>query len=404
VQRSYGDTGRLEDGVFITDYSSIPQLASWVLRQDGRAVPLEPDELRREVATSLRRVRERHEGEPETPAPEAPQTRVEGTIDRPAGPVAPERFAVLQALLAFLLAACGDGKGAEIPVPGLLERFPSVPAEELEEHLSLLNLVNFGGGCYTVYAELRDDVVHVDKELWGDTFRASPRLTPLEARAIRLALDYVGPMIAADAHTPLDRVRTKLEETFGQFELTQTPEPHIEQEEEDLISTIAQGIREHRIVEIEYQKESESAPSTRVVEPYQLERRLPYWVVHTWDRNSDGERSFRVDRMKRASLTKQKFEPRPEFEPSGFSGAFTAHVWYSPEIARFELERGARPLVDGSALKETQFGSPEWLESEVLSKRGEAVVLQPADARAQLAARAKELAKELGVERMRVKV
>jgi hypothetical protein len=108
--------------------------------------------------------------------------------------------------------------------------------------------------------------------------------------------------------------------------------------------------------------------------------------------------------MKRASLTKQKFEPRPEFEPSGFSGAFTAHVWYSPEIARFELERGARPLVDGSALKETQFGSPEWLESEVLSKRGEAVVLQPADARAQLAARAKELAKELGVERMRVKV
>ena len=98
--------------------------------------------------------------------------------------------------------------------PRSLERF-QIPPEELEDDLNLLNLVNFGGGCYAVYAELHDDEVHVDKELWGDTFRAAPRLTPLEARAIRLALEFVGPLIAAEAHRPLDRVRKKLEETFG---------------------------------------------------------------------------------------------------------------------------------------------------------------------------------------------
>src|SRR5581483_8205868 len=103
----------------------------------------------------------------------------------------------------------------------------------------------------------RDGAVHVDKELWGDTFRLAPRLTPLEARAIRLALEYVGPMIAVDAHTPLERVRKKLEETFGQFELQQTPEPHVGPSEEDLVSTLARGMREHRLVEIEYQKESD---------------------------------------------------------------------------------------------------------------------------------------------------
>ena len=43
-------------------------LASWVLRQDGRAVPREPDDLRREVAESLRRVRGRHQGAPSKPA------------------------------------------------------------------------------------------------------------------------------------------------------------------------------------------------------------------------------------------------------------------------------------------------------------------------------------------------
>src|SRR5256714_7060879 len=251
VQRAYGATGHLEDGVFVTDYSSVAQLASWVLRQDGRAVPLEPEELRREVAASLRRVRDGHEGKPPQPAREAALKRIEAVTERPAGPVAPERFAVLQALLAYLLAACGEDKEAIIPAAELLERFPSVPPEELEEHLSLLNLVNFGGGCYTVYAELSDGAVHVDKELWGETFRLSPRLTPPEARAIRLALEYVGPMIAADAHTPLDKVRQKLEDTFGVFELAQTPAAHGEQAEEDLISTLARGVGERRLGAIE---------------------------------------------------------------------------------------------------------------------------------------------------------
>jgi proteasome accessory factor C len=402
VQRAYGSTGHFEDGVFVTDYSSLPMLASWVLRQDGRAVPLEPDELRREVAGSLRRVRAGHEGPPPKPANERPAKDVEAPGDRPAGPVAPERFAVLQALLAYLLAACGEEKEARFPASEILDRFP-IPAEELEEHLSLLNLVNFGGGCYTVYAELRDDEVHVDKELWGDTFRLPPRLTPLEARAIRLALEYVGPMIAADAHTPLARVRRKLEETFGQFELAQTPQPQIERAEEDLVSTLARGMREHKVVEIEYQKEVDAQPSTRLVEPYSLERQLPNWYVHTWDRSSDAERSFRLDRMKSAKLTRERFTPREAFEPTRLAGAHTAPVLYAPEIARWAVERGARRLADGSALRELPVGSDEWLESEILAQRGAAVVLGPTDVRARIAARAKQLAKDLGVERLRAR-
>jgi predicted DNA-binding transcriptional regulator YafY len=404
VQRAYGATGRLEDGVFVTDYSSLAQLASWVLRQDGRAVPLEPEELRREVAASLRRVRDGHEGKAPEPAREAALKRVEAVTERPAGPVAPERFAVLQALLAYLLAACGEEKDAVIPAAELLERFPSVPPEELEEHLSLLNLVNFGGGCYTVYAELRDGGVHVDKELWGDTFRSSPRLTPLEARAIRLALEYVGPMIAADAHTPLGKVRQKLEDTFGVFELARTPEVSGDLAEEDLISTLARGVGERRLVEIEYQKEVDAQPSTRLVEAYTFERAMPYWYVHTWDRTSDGERSFRLDRMRSAKLLREKFEPREGFEPTRLRGARTARVLYTPQIARYEIERGARKLVGGGAIREIPVGSDEWLESEILSKRGEAIVLGPAELRSRIGARARELAKDLGVERLRVKV
>jgi proteasome accessory factor C len=355
------------------------------------------------VGAALRRVRERHEGPAPSPAREVPALDVDGGIERPAGPVAPERFAVLQALLAYLLAACGEEREAVIPATELLERFPSIPGEELEEHLSLLNLVNFGGGCYTVYAELRDGSVHVDKELWGDTFRAAPRLTPLEARAIRLALEYVGPMIAADAHTPLSRVRKKLEETFGQFELARTPEPHVASEEVDLVSTLARGMRERKLVEIEYQKEADAEPSTRLVEPYSLERQLPNWYVHTWDRTSDGARSFRLDRMRDAKLTREKFEAREGFEPTRLRDARTAKLLYDAETARWAIERGARLLADGSAVRELPVGSDEWLEGEVLSLRGEAVLLEPDELRRTIAARAKALAKELGVERLRVR-
>jgi predicted DNA-binding transcriptional regulator YafY len=404
VERRYGRRGRLEDGVFVTEYASLPLLASWILRQDGRAVPLEPKSLREEVARGLRVIRERHGADkPAVARPAQPPAR-DGTGERPAGPVAPERFAVLQALLAYLLSACGDEREAEIPASELVERF-RIPPDQLEDHLSLLNLVNFGGGCYTVYAELTGDVVHVDKELYGDTFRSAPRLTPLEARAIRLALEFVGPMIAADAHTPLDRVRRKLEETFGEFELAQMPEPHVDSDEEAFVGVLSAGIRDRRIVEIEYLKEGDDEPSTRLVEPYALERELPNWRVHTWDRTRDAERSFRLDRMRNARLTDEEFEPRADFEPRSLRDARTARIWYSPAVARWRLERGAADaLADGAAVAETAVGSPEWLVSEIFSFRGEAVVLEPDELRSLVAARAAELAKELGVSAMRVKV
>src|SRR5213078_2735314 len=395
VERTYGEHGRVEEGVFVTEYSNAGQLASWIVRQDGRASPVAPPELRREVARSLRLVRDRHEGEPPELAAKA-KPRPQEELERVAGPVAPERFAVLQALLAYLLDRCGESNEAIVETSDLTERF-HIPPDELEEHLSLLNLVNFGGGCYAIYAELANGKVRVDKELFGDTFRAPPRLTPLEARAIRLALEFVGPMIAADARTPLDRVRKKLEETFGEFDLAQTPEPHIGEDEEGLVATVTQGIRERRLVELDYLKEGEESTSEHLVEPYSMERRLPYWYVHTWDRTRAGERSFRLDRMRSARLLAEGFEPR------GLADARPVQIWYSPEVARWRLERGtARLLKDGSAIEEVAVGGEDWLVGEILSFRGEAVVREPLELRARIAERARELQAELGLTRVRV--
>jgi predicted DNA-binding transcriptional regulator YafY len=393
VERAYGGERNHVDGdVFTTQYASTNLLARWILRQDGRAVPLEPSELRRLTVEGARAARAAHEGAPPTPAAELVVGESDA-VERFAGPVAPERFGVLQSLLAYLLAACGDEREGVIPAADLVQRF-SIPAEQLEEHLSLLNLVNFGGGCYAIYAELQGDEVHVDKELFGDTFRRAPRLTPLEARAIRLALEFVGPMVAAGAHGTLANVRRKLEETFGQFELSQTPEPHVGAEE-GLVEKLSRAIDEHKLVEIEYLKPEEQEVATRTVEPYSIERRLPHWYVHTWDVDRDQPRSYRLDRMRKATVQRKSFAPRDGFDPSELHDATTARIWYSPAVARWEVEKGARPLVDGAAIADKSVGSAEWLVGEVVSYRGEAIVLEPQELRARVAVRARELANEL---------
>ena len=398
VHRTLADAGVLADGVFETDFASVEPLAGWVLRQNGRAVPLAPKALRDAVSDGLARLREGHQGE--SPAL-ARERRVDVAIergDRPVGPIAPERFGVLQALLAHVLSACGEGRDARLDADDLAARF-SIPREELQETLSLLNLVNFGGGCYTVYAEVDEEegIVRVDKELYGDVFRRPPKLTPLEARAISLAIDYVGPTIAAEAHTPLERVRKKLEETFGQFDLPRAPTGDAEDVEEKLVRTLSDAVEKRRVVEIEYLKEGDESPTRRSVEPYSFERELPVWRVHTWDRTADGPRTYRLDRMRSATLTDESFEPRDGFDPLYLHEQRIARLWHSPAVARWKLERGARALTDKSALSEILFKTDEWLLSEVLADNGETIVLEPADMRASIAARAKELQAELGV-------
>ena len=324
--------------------------------------------------------------------------------ERPAGPVAPERFGLLQALLAYLLAACGEETSAEIPAAELVDRF-TIPAEALEEHLSLLNLVNFGGGCYAVYAELRGDTVHVDKELFGDTFRSSPRLTPLEARAIRLALEFVGPMIAAEAHRPLDKVRRKLEETFGEFDLAQTAEPR--------------GDRDRGAADRDAQRTASSAGDSSTSSTSRSARRPSSPIPSSptgWSgsfRTGTSTRGIAHAEMRAASGStacdprrsrSEKFEPREGFEPDRLRDARVARIHYSKQVARWEVERGAQPLRDGSATAEQKVGSTEWLVGEILRFRGEAVVIEPPDLRRSVARRARELLSELGLARLRVKV
>jgi hypothetical protein len=107
--------------------------------------------------------------------------------------------------------------------------------------------------------------------------------------------------------------------------------------------------------------------------------------------------------MRSAVLSDEGFDPRDGFEPELFSDALVARVLFSPAVARWEVERGARPLADGSAINEQKIGSADWLFGEILRYRGEAELLDPPDLRRAIAKRAGALARELGVTRLRAR-
>ena len=319
--------------------------------------------------------------------------------ERPVGPIAPERFGVLQALLAHVLSACGEERDARLDADDLAARF-SIPREELQETLSLLNLVNFGGGCYTVYAEVDEDegVVRVDKELYGDVFRQAA-----EADAARGARD-----------PPRDRLRRPDDRGRG----AHAARPCAEEARGDV-----------RAVRSSAHTDGQRRATPRRSSCARSPRRSRSGAS---SRSSTSRRATRVRRRGRSSrtrssescpcgactrgtapptgrarigstgcaprrLTDESFEPRDGFDPRYLDEPRLARLWHSPVVARWKVERGARLLTDKAALSELPFKTDEWLLSEVLADAGETIVLEPADMRASVAARAKELQVELGL-------
>jgi predicted DNA-binding transcriptional regulator YafY len=154
---------------------------------------------------------------------------------------------------------------------------------------------------------------------------------------------------------------------------------------------VSQAIAERRLLELEYYKENEDEFTSRRVEPYQLLNGQEGWYVHSFDVERDAPRSYRLDRIKSATLLDESFEQRPGIEPDVRGWPRTgevetsraARVWISPERARWAREdrRVVEELSDGSVVVNLHYAGETWLSREILKEAGDAVVLEPEDAR-----------------------
>jgi proteasome accessory factor C len=159
------------------------------------------------------------------------------------------------------------------------------------------------------------------------------------------------------------------------------------------------------LVEIEHYKEDQDTFTKRTIEPYSLMNGREGWYVHTWDREREAPRDFRLDRIKTADVSNDTFAVRdgmiPDLDGWARSGtldtATSAKIWISPEHApraREEYEPSLE-LKDGAILVDLPYGGVNWLVTEIFKFAGDAVVLEPADAREAVRDAAKALSAEI---------
>ncbi len=415
VERHFGRFGCVRAGgdeddggiVFTTGYANARQLASWVLRLGEHARVLEPESLRAEVTERVELLAERHEGELEL-APTGPQpgelpASANGAANGLAAAAArsapnepkreaairPERFARLVTLASVLIEA---GRAGELLDAETVCEQLQITEQELHEDVNVLNVVNFGGGSYVLYAEINaDGMIEVDPEPYSDNFARPARLLPVEAKALVAAIDLIGDHLPEGA---LESARDKIVAALGTDPMEQGLQfARQGADDSGVARVVSEAITARRLIRLEYYKPNEDEFSERVLEPYALINGREGWYVATFDPNKDAVRHFRLDRVKEIELLAETFAPRPEVDPAAdvegwprtgeVPASRTARVWVAPERARWAREERHvhSELTDGSVIVELSFAGADWLVREVLKEAGDAAVLEPAEAR-----------------------
>jgi predicted DNA-binding transcriptional regulator YafY len=410
-----------EDGetVFATGYSSPRSLISWVLGLSANARLLGPEELVCELQQRLELLEERHGDSPPLadgahgsvpPAPElatagaragssrsragraadAGGAEGEGSPARPDTAIRPERFARLVTLASILIQA--GRRGERVVIAEVCEQL-QISEEELREDVNVLNVVNFGGGSYVLYAEIKEEEgeIEVDPEPYSDNFDRPARLLPVEAKALVAAIDLIGEHIPEGS---LTSARKKIVAALGEDPMEQGLQvAPTAGDDSDVARVVSKAIMQHKLIELEYYKENEDELALRRIEPYALTNGREGWYVASFDPERGGVRHFRLDRIKRATVTGEKFTPRPEVDPAAevdgwlrtgeVPASRSARVWVSPERARWarEARRVVEECPDGAVVVELSFAGVDWLVREILKEAGDAAVLEPEDAR-----------------------
>ncbi len=425
VERHFGRYGeiRSEGGetVFATGYSNPRALISWVMGLGPNARLLGPPELAEEMQRRLELLVERHgEIPPSAPAGRARSVaagngaaasggRITGSAraragrkgeagaadgesgsTRPDTAIRPERFARLVTLASILIRAGREGE--RVSMSEVCERL-QLSDEELREDVNVLNVVNFGGGSYVLYAEIKEETgeIEVDPEPYSDNFDRPARLLPVEAKALVAAIDLIGEHIPEGS---LTSAREKIVAALGEDPMEQGLQvAPTAGDDSDVARQVSKAIVGRRMIELEYYKENEDQLSLRKVEPYALTNGREGWYVACFDPERDGVRHFRLDRIKHVHVTDERFEPRPEVDPAAevdgwlrtgeVPASAKARVWVSPERARWarEARRVVEEWSDGSVIVELSFAGVDWLVREILKEAGDAAVLEPEDAR-----------------------
>jgi proteasome accessory factor C len=204
------------------------------------------------------------------------------------------------ALVPWILANPG------VTIPELAERF-AIPEADLEADLELLPMC--GLPPYTA-DRLIDLWVGDDGSVTirlAEYFERPLQLTPAEGVALLAAGRALLAVPGADPSGPLATALGTLEESLGArggVAVDVGAGDHLERLQE----AVAAGEQ----LELEYYSFARDEMTTRIVDPRRVFNALGAWYLDAYCRTAEGERLFRVDRVRAVSPTGEPAAPPPE--------------------------------------------------------------------------------------------
>jgi proteasome accessory factor C len=186
------------------------------------------------------------------------------------------------------------------------QRF-GITQEQLADDLAVMWLV--GLPPYTPDALI--DVVQEGDRVWihfADVFARPQRLTPDQAVALLSAGASVLALPGADADGVLARGVAKLAAVLG-VDADQVLDVDLGGSDPEILDTLRRAVREHRRIHLDYWSYGRDTRTERDVDPYLVhaEDGALYLLAHC--HRAGGERRFRVDRINRAELLDEVFDP-----------------------------------------------------------------------------------------------
>lgn len=183
----------------------------------------------------------------------------------------------------------------------------AVTRKELLADLDVLPYV----GLYPYTPDQLVEVTVTDDRVWityADMFRRPLRLTPEQALALLAAGEAASSVPGAEPDGPLARGLAKLQAVLGVVP-SEVLDVEIGAAPPGVLDALREAVRSHRALHLDYYSHGRDTHTERVVEPHRLFVDEGQWYLRAWCRRAEGERVFRVDRIRSVALLEEPFEP-----------------------------------------------------------------------------------------------
>jgi proteasome accessory factor C len=264
----------------------------------------------------------------------------------------------------------------------LAQRF-GITETQLEDDLALVLMIGvppYAGGDYVDVEE--DDDGRVTIRL-ADYFRRPLRLTPAEGLALLAAGRALLSVPGSDPSGPLATALDQLEAALD------VPEMIVEVGEPPFLHAVREATTRHERLDVDYWSAGRDELTRREIDPLTVFYAMGAWYLSAYCHRVEGERMFRVDRIRGVRDTGTHFDP-PEpspadeparvFNPRPDDPMVTLRLRPSAAwVAESYPTESVTERADGTLDVVLVVSEPAWLERLVLSLGPDAEVIAPAD-------------------------